>query len=197
MEFNAFYHVYNHANGIEDFYKKEEDYYSFIHRIKKYIFPISKIYAYCLMPNHFHLLLRTKEENNIKILPKFENYERTNLFISKQFSNCFNSYAQSFNKKYKRRGSLFEKSFKYKVIHDDNYLYNIFAYIHANPINHGFCDQYDEWKFSSYLDIIANEKLLVNVEDAYSIFTSPESFLQFHQDYLGVIEDIKILNLPK
>lgn len=197
MEFNTFYHVYNHANGIEDLFKEEQNYYFFIDKIKTYLFPISKIYAYCLMPNHFHLLLKTRDNERVEILPKYDNYEKPALYLSKQFSNCFNSYAQSYNKRYLRRGSLFEKSFKYKAIQDDHYLNHLFAYIHANPINHGFCANYEEWKFSSYLDIVAKDKLLVNAKDVYSLFESPSAFLQFHQDYRSTKDDIKSLNLPK
>lgn len=188
MECNTLYHIYNHANGIEDLFKEEANYYFFIEKIKKYLFPVCKVYAYCLMPNHFHLFVETKDETNIELLPNARNYSSQGLYISKQFSNCFSSYTQAFNKRYKRRGSLFVKNFKRKPIQTESYLKNLIVYIHANPIEAGFCSQFDGWKFSSYLDIIANDKLLVKAEDVIEFYDSKKEFLQFHEQHRSSIE---------
>ena len=188
MECQSFYHVYNHANGPEDLFKEEMNYYFFIDRMKRYLFPVSRIYAYCLMPNHFHLLIETREEKDLELLTGYQNYESPAKYIIKQFSNCFSSYTQSFNKKYKRRGSLFIKSFKHKAITSDNYFHNLMVYIHANPINHGFCNYYEDWKFSSYIDIVEDEKLLVSSHDVLQFFNSKEDFLQFHRLHKSSID---------
>lgn len=190
MNCNTLYHVYNHANGVEDLFKEEENYYFFIEKIKKYLYPVSKIYAYCLMPNHFHLLLETKDESTIGMLPKSKNYDHPGLYISKQFSNCFSSYTQAFNNRYKRRGSLFVKNFKYKSIMTESYFTYLLVYIHANPVKAGFCDAFDDWKFSSYLDIVHNDEILVRSKDVIKSFRSKKEFLQFHEQYKGSIETI-------
>lgn len=201
MECNTLYHVYNRANGADNLFVEEINYYFFIERIKKFLYPVSRIYAYCLMPNHFHFLLETKKEKQIEMLPKYQNYERPGLFISKQFSNCFSSYTQSFNKRYNRKGSLFMKNFKSKAILSDSYLNNLMAYIHANPINHGYCNTYEDWKFSSFIDIAYDEKLLVGSDEAIKFFDSKEAFLQFHEFHLSSKRafepNIKALTLPK
>lgn len=106
------------------------------------------------MPNHFHLLVKIKFEDEIaSTFPKFgtlEKLEAKSNFISKQFANFFSSYTQSFNKVYGRRGSLFLKNFKRKEISDENYLRNLILYIHLNPVKHGFTNDILDWKWVSY-----------------------------------------------
>ena len=92
-----FYHVYNRANGWEKLFMSRRNYLFFLRRFQKFIDPIAENYAHCLMPNHFHFLLRIREENEIlKSCKKVP--ENISLYCSKQFSNFFSSYTQSFNR---------------------------------------------------------------------------------------------------
>lgn len=59
------YHIYNHANGSENLFRNEENYHYFLSKYAEYIFPIADTYAYCLMPNHFHLMVRIRTEKEI------------------------------------------------------------------------------------------------------------------------------------
>ena len=74
--------------------------------------------AYCLMPNHFHLLIRETVDGG----------------ISKFMSKLTTAYSMYFNKRYDRKGTLFEKPFRARHIDDDNYLKYLFSYIHLNPV---------------------------------------------------------------
>ena len=105
------YHIYNRAVGDETLFKSEKDYKYFIKKLKRFIIPVANIYAYCLIPNHFHLLLSIKESDDISGLQNIEEQEYSK-FISKVFSNFFNSYSKSFNKIHQRQGRLFIKPFK-------------------------------------------------------------------------------------
>ena len=60
-----FYHIYNHANGDDNLFREQENYRFFLQQYAKYINPIADTYAYCLMPNHFHLLVKIKEEQDL------------------------------------------------------------------------------------------------------------------------------------
>jgi|AntRauTorckE6833_2_1112554.scaffolds.fasta_scaffold05346_5 putative transposase len=80
--------------------------------------PLVAIGAYCLMPNHFHILLTPLQENGVST------------FINKLST----SYAMYFNKKHKRSGALFEGKFKAKHVESDEYLKYLFSYIHLNPV---------------------------------------------------------------
>jgi putative transposase len=148
MEPGQSYHIYNHANGPENIFRKEENYRFFLQQFAKYLRKVIDVYAYCLMPNHFHLLVGVKDENSLsKTFPKFQTLEK---LISKQFSNFFSSYTQSYNKAYQRRGSLFLKNFKRVPILDEPQWQETFLYIHLNPVKHGFVNQPEKWKWSSW-----------------------------------------------
>lgn len=187
LEFERYYHIYNHANGCENLFREEKNYTFFIDKYREHTEAVAETMAWCLMPNHFHILLRIKSEkeiasNILKItstsstytkfgtLDKFntkinklnkfvenEDLEFRLKFLSKQFANFFSSYTQSYNKIYKRRGSLFLKNYKKKEINNDEYLRNIILYIHQNPVHHGFCQTPIQWKWSSY-SMFATEK---------------------------------------
>ena len=148
MEPGQSYHIYNHANGIEQIFQDEENYRFFLKQYAKYLGGVVDTYAYCLMPNHFHLLVGVKLEDELKsTFPKFETLEK---LISKQFANFFSSYTQSFNKVYSRRGSLFIKNFKRTPILDERQWQETFLYIHLNPVKHGFVKVHQDWKWSSW-----------------------------------------------
>ena len=71
------YHIYNHANGNDNLFRNEENYAYFLKRYAYFIHPIAKTYAYCLMPNHFHLLVKIRSEEGIAItFPKIRTLEK-------------------------------------------------------------------------------------------------------------------------
>jgi len=165
MEAGQTYHIYNHANGSENLFREEENYRFFLQQYKKHLAEVVDTYAYCLMPNHFHFLLKVKEANvlkknptfekKIETFPKFRTLEKLESehyshFVSKQFSNLFSSYTQAFNKKYDRKGSLFMKNFKRKPIESIKQWQETFLYIHLNPIKHKFSNKIKDWNWSSW-----------------------------------------------
>ena len=95
------YHVFNRGNNNENIFIEEKNYYYFLNLVKKHILPIAEVYCYCLLKNHFHLLVRIKD--SLQILERFQTKPYT------PFSNMFNSYTKSINKMYNRTGSLFQE----------------------------------------------------------------------------------------
>jgi len=220
---NTCYHIFNHANGFENVFEEPENYRFFLERYADYISPIAETYAYCLMPNHFHLVIRirkrevieelirrklsTTSNNNETIFSKVErNFGKDSYnnfgkdsssknelqitdvdiekFLSKQFSNLFSSYTQSFNKYRHRRGSLFIKNFKREAILDKEHFITSILYTHRNPIHHGFRTRYDEWTHCSYQQILDGKSELVEVNKVLAIFRDKQGFLGSHQEYL-------------
>ncbi len=128
------YHIYNHAVGNEDIFKTDKNYFSFLSGFKKYVSPYADLMCYCLMKNHFHLVVRFRSTNEISDLMNKANLslvpnkmvaissEQIILFLSQQFSKYFNSYAKAFNKENFRRGALFERAFHRKAVITDDYL---------------------------------------------------------------------------
>ncbi|MEX0648456.1 MAG: hypothetical protein WD139_11770 [Balneolaceae bacterium] len=137
-----FYHIWTHANGSENLFRLDENYGYFLAKYRHYIQPVADTFAYCLMPNHLHLMVRVKEEEEVleflrikKLNPNlqgFQNLGGLSNVISQQFSNLFNAYTKAFNKYYERKGSLFISNFKRKQINSDNYFGTLIAYIHNN-----------------------------------------------------------------
>ena len=121
---NQYHHCINHAVGDDLLFREADNYRYFLEKYKKYIAPITTTYAFCLMPNHFHFLIKVNSETAIIDYYKLKNphqpIDKTTFdfaeFISRQFSNFFNAYAKAFNKKYKRRGTLLETPFKRPLV---------------------------------------------------------------------------------
>lgn len=163
------YHIYSHANGDDVLFIKETNFRFFLSRLQHYILPIADIYAYCLMPNHFHLLVRFKDATGI-----------THTKLMQPFKNLLNSYTKAFNKRNNRRGALFLDFLKRKRVTDENYLLNLVHYIHNNPVNHGFVENIIDWKYSSYQAFLSNKKSVLCREDILEFFESIDDFIAFH-----------------
>ncbi len=133
--------------------------------------------AYCLMPNHFHILTHEKIENGVSV------------FMHKVMTG----YTMYFNKKYKRTGALFGGTFKAEHVDSDEYLKYLFSYIHLNPVSlidskwkeNGIsgkkkAENYlNEYQYSSYLDYLSSgrkEKLIINKEAFPEYFTTNAEF---------------------
>ena len=178
---DVYYHVYNHANGEENLFRQEEHYHYFLNLWAKYIEPITETFAYCLMPNHFHALVRVRAEAEIRSKQKLMQDLPIDMYISRTFSNFFNAYAKAYNKMYDRRGSLFNRPFKYKEVNSDHYLTAVIHYIHRNPVHHGFRKKLDDWIFTSYHAHITNKKTKIKREEVLDWFGGLESMKQAHQ----------------
>ncbi len=186
----SYYHIYNHANGSENLFIEERNYHFFIEKISIHTLPFINLHAFCLLPNHFHLVITIKEFEEIKLLESFKTFQKlandklqplVEKKISKSFSNLFSSYAQSFNKVYQRKGSLFMPNMKSVLIPDEAGTCKAVHYTHANPVHHGFVKDMQEWKFSSYNAYLSKSptKLLKGV--ILEIFGGKGYFIEYHQ----------------
>jgi len=140
-----------------------------IRRMKKYSkkFHIS-IIAYCLMPNHYHFLLRQDGPFS----------------ISDFMQAVFNSYTKAFNKAYHRSGTLFEGRFKAVHVDRDSYLLHLCRYIHRNPLDSGLVTQLEDWPYSNYLEWIGmRDGTLFDPEFVKVQFGSCQEYVLFVEDY--------------
>jgi len=194
-----FYHLYNRGNSKQIIFKDKGDYKHFIGLLyacnqtenfkadnlqkDEGLFNVKRknllvnIGAYCLMPNHFHILITQIEDDG----------------ISKFMKKLLTGYVMYFNKKYKRTGSLFEGRFKSEHVNNDNYLKYLYSYIHLNPVKliqkdwkesgiknkKEVLDFLKNYKYSSYLDYfginrVENKVLDTNTFPKY--FTNKNSF---------------------
>ena len=194
-----YYHIYNRGNNKQEIFKDEEDYHRFIgliyacNQVESFkidnlqkdqgLFnatrsePLVSIGAYCLMPNHFHIMITQNEDEG----------------ISKFIKKFLTAYVMYFNKKYKRTGSLFEGKFKAEHIDNDRYLKYLYSYIHLNPIKliqkdwkekgilnkNKALDFLRNYKYSSYLDYLGENRVqnkILNKEDFPKYFPTKNSF---------------------
>jgi len=180
------YHIFNKAISNDKLFNSDDDYFYFLQKIERYLLPIANIVSYCLIPNHFHLLVQIKEFENLP--EKLTKYYSDNpeAYISKVFSNFFNSYSKSYNKAHNRSGRLFLYPYKRILVEDDDYMASIIVYIHRNPIHHGLTKSYKDWKYSSYNSVLSNGKTKINREMALSPFDgSKGEFIIFHDDNIS------------
>jgi hypothetical protein len=140
LQYGHYYHIYNRGNSGGVLFREERNYPYFLELYAKYVEPVAETYAYCLMSNHFHLLVRIKDfEEREEVCQSFDatmsrdGQTYSHVYPSRAFSNLFGTYTKAFNRSYERTGSLFEKPFRRKLVDSDRYLTALVAYIHRNP----------------------------------------------------------------
>lgn len=157
------YHIYNRANGAEDLFREEKNYAFFLEKYFGYISPVAETFGWCLMPNHFHLMIRIRTGAEIANLkpnqPDLTGFRNLSGLVSQQFSNLFNAYTKAVNKTYERHGSLFQRPFKHKEVASDAYFTQLVLYIHHNAVKHGFVTDVRDWPHSSYHQYISAPNL--------------------------------------
>jgi REP element-mobilizing transposase RayT len=185
IEHEKYYHIYNRGINGEILFREPDNYLHFLRLYEKYIDPVAETFAWCLLRNHFHLLVRIKgvEETVASSNPaRLPNPGRVRQHLpSRAFSNLFNAYTQAFNKRFNRHGSLFEKPFRRIGITHEKYFKNMVCYIHNNPVKHGFVDDMVEYPWSSYLSIISVKPTKLQREAVLGWFNSENNFKVFHQ----------------
>lgn len=163
-----FYHIYNRGINGCDIFPEDKNFDYFLKLYKTHVSEAVETFSYCLLRNHFHLLVRIKETP-------------TSAVASKKFGNLFNAYAQGFNRTYSRTGGLFESPFHRKPVENNDYQRWLVWYIHANPQRHGLTDDFRSWPASSYTEIVSPELAnIVNKSAVIRWFDGIDSFLAFH-----------------
>ena len=178
LEPGCFYHIYNHANGNENLFLEAENYFFFLRKYASFLEESIETLAYCLLPNHFHLLVRI---STLQLPESLELSGSSRSTAVTAFKRFFSSYTQSFNKQQNRKGSLFIPNFKRKKIDSDDYLTKIIHYIHYNPVHHGFSKDLDQWPYSSYQSLISDKPTLLRRREVLDWFGGKKEFIEFHK----------------
>ena len=179
LQHGKYYHIYNRGNNRENVFIEERNYPYFLKLYAKHVEPVADTYAYCLLRNHFHLLVRVKTEEEQETLRVSETLRVLN--PSQQFGNLFNAYAKAINNAYKRTGSLFEHPFGRVEVTSDAYLIWLVMYIHQNPQKHGFVDDFRTWPYSSYQTFFSTKPTRLKRGDVLAWFDGVDCFETSHQ----------------
>jgi len=137
---------------------------------------VVKYLAYCIMPTHYHFLVKVVDDEK----------------ISQYISNIENAYTRFFNIKNNRKGPLWESRFKAVMIKDDSQLIHVHRYIHLNPSTLGLVDMPEEWEFSSYKNFIRDNSIypLMN-ELSIDNRRRYRQFVEDNKDYQKTLHLIK------
>ncbi len=172
-----YYHIYNRGAGKEKIFFNPGNYEYLLRLVKRYVKPCGvSVIAYCLMPNHYHFLLR--QENEIP-LSKFVNL-------------VFNAYVQAVNQQQGRTGTLFEGRYRLAIVDDWGYLVHICRYIHYNPVKAGLAKIPQEWPYSNYADWIGLRSGTLKDDNFIpDHFASANDYIRFVMDYGEEVETAK------
>jgi len=144
------YHVLNRGNGKEKIFHKEEDLWAFIELIKeaKKRYPLD-IFAYCLMPNHFHIVVRPFQAN----------------YLSKWMQWLMTSHVRRYHRHYKTTGHIWQGRFKSFIIQKDEHLLTVLRYVERNPVRARLVFSAKDWNWSSHKERISeeSEKVIDNI----------------------------------
>jgi len=166
---DTYYHVYNRGNNKASIFFEDENYIYFLNQFKHHVLPFCEVYAFCLMPNHFHLFIRINEK-----IP-----------FEKGIKNFFISYSKAINKRYNRVGSLFQGRYKASEITSDSYYTTIIRYIHQNPLVAGLIRNMEDYKYSSYNAYLSKKKSMLNRQEVLEWFGGLDGFINDHKINAG------------
>ncbi|CAN5452333.1 hypothetical protein BH11BAC1_BH11BAC1_16710 [soil metagenome] len=197
MEADRIYHIYNSSVGSDKLFKESKNYQYFLRKYFDRITPFSETLAYSLLPDQFHFILRIKNNKALtsmwgvkiqKLKKKWNrfpdketaNYLLINQLIIQEFAGLFNGYVQAFNKMYQRHGTLLRESFRRDLIGSDVELINSICDIHNFPVQHGYVKRRDDWKHSSYNNILSLQNPLATTTDVLKLFEGKKNFIFLH-----------------
>ena len=138
--------------------------------MKTYVLKVADVYSYCLLPNHFHIIIRFKEVSQQTI-----DSRKRKVGLHQPISNMLNAYTKAINKRYMRRGSLFQEHLKRIKITNENYLKNLIVYVNTNSSHHQFED-YTTYKYSSYKALISNQETALKRDEVIELFDDLSNF---------------------
>ncbi len=192
------YHVFNRTNHKEPLFLEDKDRLHFLNLYKKYIAPYVNTFAYCILPNHFHIMFQIKPEDEFQAV--FEHLPQSLLsqpqlywimhphdpkdihgVLERQFTRLFTAYAMAFNRKYHRSGNLFYRPFKRVCVKNEMQMLHLVWYIHHNPQKHGIWKPFSTYKWSSFTALISNQPTMLCRDIVHEMFNGKEQFLEYHQ----------------
>jgi putative transposase len=165
------YHIYNRGVNRMPIFVNPNNYVYLLGKVKRLLgeLPIT-VLAYCLMPTHYHFVLRQDADIPISI------------FIQR----LFQTYTQAFNKQHGRKGPLFEGRFRHVHVDQDEYVVHLCRYVHLNPVVAGLAQRPEAWPYSNYLEWVEKRPgTLVDRVFIRQYFPTPDTYAAFVQEHIA------------
>lgn len=188
------YHIYNRGINGCNLFLDDADYLHFLRLYGKYMLPVADTFSYVLMPNHFHFVIRVREDlvyrytrgewtgvngsdsgwNDVKWLTRpvdaVGDKDRKIPSVTFHVSHLFDAYVKYFNARHDRHGSLLERNFKRNVVADEDYLRNLIIYVNQNPVKHGFVSQPAQYRWSSFVGLVTGSGAFTVNDEVVRLF---------------------------
>jgi putative transposase len=184
-----YYHIFNRGINRQNVFFTKRNYFYFLRLLDDLLTDYISVLAYSLLPNHFHLVIKVKEQIEVPKNPISEkkvefltvtNDEEIGKWVSNQFRRLFISYSMAINRQEGRTGSLFDKNFKRLEITENEYLKYVIYYTHLNPEKHGLCSNCFQYEYSSYMAMTATKLTKIDKQLVYEIFGGKDEFEHYH-----------------
>ena len=163
------YHVYNRGNDRQPIFFERDNQLFFLRQLRTYVVDHADILAYCLMSNHYHLLVRLTTDGFSSAMHRFGV-----------------SYVKAINRRHERVGTLFQGRFRAIHVDREEYLVHLSRYIHLNPVAAGLVDRPEQWEFSSYLEYICQRQgTLPKCDWLQTVFPTVDDYRRFVESVIG------------
>jgi hypothetical protein len=202
-----YYHIFNRGSNRQNIFYLPRNYDYFLKLLKDFLSEYVYFLAYSLMPNHFHLIIKVRDEIHLKkkpegtvlskngsvapqdrgnrsFLPKngslLTDETEIGKIVSNQFKRLFITYAMAINNQENRVGNLFDPKYKRLLIENQDYLEYAIFYPHFNPEKHGVSSDFKNYKYSSFKAINGKGKTSMARDFVLELFGGKEEFLNYH-----------------
>lgn len=182
---DIYYHFYNRGNNRQAVFFEADNYLYFLGGLKKYLLPVAHIVAYCLMPTHYHILVRIRNQTSEVFKTSEVSGREVSLQVSRAMQKFLISYTKAINKRFERVGSLFQGQFQAIPIQTCSHLLNLCVYLHANPVKDGLVALPEDWIYSNYLEWLGQrDGTLIDREFIQEHFGTPDEYKELVMHFI-------------
>ena len=180
LRWGQIYHIQARGQDGGDVFFEDRTYAHFMRLYAKCVGLVADTYAYCLLPDHLHLLIRVRTRAETPAISENPRAPK-DLRPSDLVSILLNAYTQAINKAYDRTSELFQQPFGRVEIRSDVHLVHLVTHIHQNPEKHGLVADFRTWPHSSYHALLSESSTQVKRREVLAWFDGPAHFQRFHE----------------
>lgn len=181
--YDTYYHIYQRGRDRDDIFIEERNYEFFLSMYFKYIEPIAETFAYCMLPNHYHMLVRVKPQKEIEAFLRFSETNRPldAEYAGRKFSELHLAYSRTIRDAYGKSENLFQDELGYIPVETEGFQ-KVISGIHQNPQKHQLVKDFRDWKHSSYDLIPSDDPTKIRRETVLEWFGGRKEYLKFHKE---------------